>query len=764
MILKTFAVFFLLWTLLPLPGNDDAIRFGILPRPRQLTVEAAAPVTFGPAFRLQLPPEAPYESWLRTELISSLGWHESDAPEACLIQIREADDAAPEQYTLQLDSSGITLTLGSPRAGFPAVGRLLSLLDTGCLQINPDRSLTGPALTLADRPDFAIRGMHLQLAFEHADGLAAELKHVKRYLDVMARTGFNLVVLDLGGRYPFTSLPSATQYTPWSREAIREIVAYARLRGITPVPGINTISHVERAPQVLIFKDQAGYNLGMDVTDPNFLPLYRQLLDELGELFEQPPYLVIGADECREALDMLAERSGKSPDRLFADTVNAVGDYLLSKQITPIFWHDMLFVLPGELQPDGTRLHAADLINEKFIVDFWNYDYHPFYEGLERLKDKPNLWVSPWLEIGATQKLLQQAYRQGVNAVLGTTWAWPTEIGAALFHTAALSWNRHARLDFDTTGVFLNLLLRRQDLTPPGHMTPLTASGGAPAGSGVDLPAGSFRHGGRQFDCTGPLTFSRPLPAYRPLRLDEVVSQLERNRNLEILLRNPRRAGEGIPVDKVNAPRGHLETILYTPEHGKSTGTNLYGDDWIVSGGRVVKRTHNEANAAIPADGCVVSAHYWQGADWRFFYLSDCFNPDSPFELVGALPATEPAEPIRVAIPPEADGVSFLLAAAFMRATGPGPLATVELHFADGRQEQLALDSLLFRQSTPAPPGNFELYMATDCFAPTAKRSRLVILEYDRQGGPMPQEIIFRPEPEALKQGLTLVGSTAWQR
>ncbi len=65
------------------------------------------------------------------------------------------------------------------------------------------------------------------------------------------------------------------------------------------------------------------------------------------------------------------------------------------------------------------------------------------------------------------------------------------------------------------------------------------------------------------------------------------------------------------PLDGVNKGRGADELIQYTPEHGETTRTNIYGYEVTVVNGKVIKRGGN--NSEIPDNGYVLSIH---GSDW----------------------------------------------------------------------------------------------------------------------------------------------------
>jgi len=82
---------------------------------------------------------------------------------------------------------------------------------------------------------------------------------------------------------------------------------------------------------------------------------------------------------------------------------------------------------------------------------------------------------------------------------------------------------------------------------------------------------------------------------------------------------------EEFDVWGVNRPRKNSEVIIYTPEYGRTSQTNQWGREIVVSGGKVVE--HCVGNSMIPGDGCVVSFHGWT----RKF--ADSFPVGSDIEL-----------------------------------------------------------------------------------------------------------------------------------
>ena len=65
--------------------------------------------------------------------------------------------------------------------------------------------------------------------------------------------------------------------------------------------------------------------------------------------------------------------------------------------------------------------------------------------------------------------------------------------------------------------------------------------------------------------------------------------------------------GVSVSVAGVDCERGADSLVIYNRAYGSSTGTNEYGREYIVRGGRVTDIRQNDA--PIPADGVVISVH-----------------------------------------------------------------------------------------------------------------------------------------------------------
>jgi len=225
-----------------------------------------------------------------------------------------------------------------------------------------------PALTIEDHPRFGWRGVLLDVARHFLP------KHdVLRFVDLAAAHKLNVVQLhltdDQGWRMQVHRYPLLTEVGAWRTESnvgtwrtgvfdgrphggfytqddLREIVAYARERGVVVVPEIDAPGHVEAAVAAYPFLGtrktphavRTTWGVSTEVLDPSdeALEFFKDVLDEVCSVFDSP-WVAIGGDEVpttlwRENPDIvaLAERRG------LTDVADLAGWFLarLSEHVT----------------------------------------------------------------------------------------------------------------------------------------------------------------------------------------------------------------------------------------------------------------------------------------------------------------------------------------------------------------------------------------------------------------------------------------------
>ncbi|MBN0040908.1 beta-N-acetylhexosaminidase [Cellulosimicrobium cellulans] len=253
-------------------------------------------------------------------------------PRTTVTFVRDGD-LQPSGYRLTIDATGVRVDAGALDGAHAAAQTLRQLAGPDAFRRAPADSAAPPTLvlphvTITDQPRFAWRGVLLDVArhfLPKAD--------VLRFVDLAAAHRLNMLQLhltdDQGWRMEIARYPRLTEVGAWRRESgvgtwragvldgrphggyytqddLREIVAYARERGVTVVPEIDAPGHVEAAvaayPELGTRKRphevRTTWGVSTEVLDPSeeSLTFFRHVLDEVLEVFDAP-FVAIGGDE-----------------------------------------------------------------------------------------------------------------------------------------------------------------------------------------------------------------------------------------------------------------------------------------------------------------------------------------------------------------------------------------------------------------------------------------------------------------------------------
>ncbi|MFE8871823.1 beta-N-acetylhexosaminidase [Acetobacter persici] len=222
------------------------------------------------------------------------------------IQVGEDRDAltvhAKENYSLQVNASGVTLTADGPDGVLHGLATLAQLVTRG---------ENGPQLafaTITDSPRFPWRGIMIDTSRHF---MAVET--LQRQLDAMELLKMNVLHLHLsdgtGFRVESKRMPELTekgshgQY--YTQRELKDLVAYAADRGIRIVPEFDVpghalallLAHPELAAQSPVNPEPKNKNnAALDPTIPETLRFVRKLYAEMGKLFPDA-YFHSGGDE-----------------------------------------------------------------------------------------------------------------------------------------------------------------------------------------------------------------------------------------------------------------------------------------------------------------------------------------------------------------------------------------------------------------------------------------------------------------------------------
>jgi len=229
------------------------------------------------------------------------------------------DTSLPKEgYALEITTAGVTVRAADAAGAFWARQTLRQLEET------QDGKRVLACATIRDWPEFAWRGYLLDVSRHFFS-----VDDVKRVLDQMAYHKLNVFHWHLtdgagwrcpSARYPELNRKGATRgsqvkrthrylrdvedcgngkYGPYfyTREQVRDVLAYAAARHIRVMPEIEIPGHSDAAIRAYPELSCHGYGNELCIGNDATIKFYENVLDEVCELFPDP-FIHIGGDEC----------------------------------------------------------------------------------------------------------------------------------------------------------------------------------------------------------------------------------------------------------------------------------------------------------------------------------------------------------------------------------------------------------------------------------------------------------------------------------
>ncbi|CAL2083798.1 hexosaminidase [Tenacibaculum sp. 190524A05c] len=293
-----------------------------------------------------------------------------------------------EEYHLSIKKNEIRIESKTAKGAFYAVQSLIQLLPTN----NDTQEIAIQCLEIKDKPEFAYRGMHLDVA-RHMFSVS----FIKKYIDVIASLKYNTfhwhLTEDQGWRIEIKKYPKLQEIAAfrdetlighyndqpqqfdgkkyggyYTQEEIKEIVKYASERFVEIIPEIEMPGHSQAAiaayPELGCTGKKVEVATKWGVFDEVYCPsettfkFLEDVIDEVVELFPGK-YIHIGGDEtpktkwknsafCQE---LIKEKNLKDENGLQSYFISRMEKYINSKGKQIIGWDE---ILEGGLAPNAT--------------------------------------------------------------------------------------------------------------------------------------------------------------------------------------------------------------------------------------------------------------------------------------------------------------------------------------------------------------------------------------------------------------------------
>ncbi|KAA3619087.1 MAG: beta-N-acetylhexosaminidase [Flavobacterium sp.] len=350
-------------------------------------------------------------------------------PEKADVRFKTDTTLPAEGYRLSVSENGILLE-GADKAGvFYGVQTIRQLLpaEMEAAMVLKKSAVEIPAVVITDAPEFSYRGMHLDVARHFFPK-----EFIKKYLSYLAMLKMNYfhwhLTEDQGWRIEIEQFPRLITHaafrdetlighysdTPqkfdgqryggfYTREDIKEIIAYAEAHHITIVPEIEMPGHAQAAisayPELGCSGEQVQVATKWGVFENIYCPnqktfaFLKGVLTEVIELFPGE-YIHIGGDEapktqwkqCAHCQKLIRDHGLKDEHELQSWFIKEIETFVNSKGKSIIGWDE---ILEGGLAPNATVMSwrgtqggiEAAKSGHKVIMTPTSHAYFDYYQS-----------------------------------------------------------------------------------------------------------------------------------------------------------------------------------------------------------------------------------------------------------------------------------------------------------------------------------------------------------------------------------------------
>ena len=373
-----FVFFVLFWGFGSVSAQDNT--YNIIPKPAKLT-PMDGQFVFSSETRIVAPIREPdvfnavfvllerllHTTQFNTQIVDNTNG--DIAPDKNMIFCRiNPDMAGKEAYRMRIDRESIEIEAGSATGIFYAMQTLRQLLPAAVERNRPagDVAIAVPCAIIEDEPSYPFRGLMLDVARHFASESS-----LRRYIDVLAYHKINYfhwhLTNDQGWRIAIDIYPDLTQTGAWrdstligvqtddeaertyrkqryggfyTKEQVRNIVAYAQRRFVTIIPEISMPGHSLAAlaayPELSCTGGEhavaSHWGKFDDVlcTKEETFEFVENVITELIELFPGD-YIHIGADEFSKLRWENCEQCRKKIEELGLENEHELKDYFIAR-------------------------------------------------------------------------------------------------------------------------------------------------------------------------------------------------------------------------------------------------------------------------------------------------------------------------------------------------------------------------------------------------------------------------------------------------
>ncbi len=420
--------------------NEEAIlRSRLIPpvRSLKLTSEKFFKVVAGCKFEVACPDEG---ATALAEKLAKDFWQVAARVTAVAAKAVPEND---EGYAIRISAAKATIAAKTLHGLRYAFFTLRQLAESERGVATSRASFILPCVAIDDAPATAWRGMHFCF-FPTPETTYVE---IERQIRLAAYFKFNYVVIEPWGALRYPSHPEFS----WPGHSLapgefRRLVRLAKDLGLTPIPQINIFGHASAARgsnhkhTLLDFHPEFAPLFEPDgwcwcLSNPNTRAFLTDLVKDLLDIFENPPFFHLGCDEAGDGSCALCRRADHAA--LLKDHLLYFNGLLKANGARPMVWHDM-FVARGDKRWAGYvacgtpgTVSILDDLPKDFVICDWRYEAtaaerngaEPSFATLRHFIGKGfDTLGCPWFDTCNTIAFGKAIQKYGAMGMLETTW------------------------------------------------------------------------------------------------------------------------------------------------------------------------------------------------------------------------------------------------------------------------------------------------------------------------------------------------------
>lgn len=250
-------------------------------------------------------------------------------------------------------------------------------------------------------------------AFVSSCGTLRSVDTLKKFMDYLAELDYNTMYLDITAGYGLEGEPFFCYLrAKYSNEEMKELDAYAKSKGITLIPQIQTLAHLGHLFRWQPYWDLRDIDQVMLVGEPKVYELIEKMIKTMAECFSGK-IIHLGMDEAfrlgrGKYYDLHGDRNRVD---IMKEHLAKVLEICKKYDVVPEMWGDMYFRMAygayerGDLTCDNSE-EVAKSIDPTVKIHYWDYysleksHYDDFIDRFKKITDNLVFDGGVWDYIG----------------------------------------------------------------------------------------------------------------------------------------------------------------------------------------------------------------------------------------------------------------------------------------------------------------------------------------------------------------------------